>query len=139
MKEIKLGDFVIGGNNPFILIAGPCVIETEETTWDIAAYLKEITDLLSIPFVFKASYDKANRTSLNSYRGPGPRQGLKILKKIKDELSLPIISDVHRFEEVDEAAAVLDILQIPAFLCRQTDFVTAVAATGRAVNIKKGQ
>ena len=139
MKEITLGDFVIGGHNPFILIAGPCVIENEETTREVAAYLKEITDQLSIPFVFKASYDKANRTSLNSYRGPGARQGLNILKKIKEEFSLPILSDVHRFEEIDEAAEVLDVLQIPAFLCRQTDFVTAVAATGLAVNVKKGQ
>ncbi|MBN2687717.1 MAG: 3-deoxy-8-phosphooctulonate synthase [Deltaproteobacteria bacterium] len=139
MKEIMMEDFVMGGKNPFVLIAGPCVIETEETTREIASYLKEITDQLSIPFIFKASYDKANRTSLDSFRGPGLRKGLDVLKSIKDELSLPILSDVHRFEEIDEAAAVLDIIQIPAFLCRQTDFVTAVAATGRAVNIKKGQ
>ena len=139
MKEITLGDFVIGGNKPFVLIAGPCVIETEQTTRDIAAYLKEITDQLSIPFVFKASYDKANRTSLNSYRGPGWQQGLKILKSIKDDFSLSIISDVHRFEEIEEASAVLDILQIPAFLCRQTDFIASVAATGQVVNVKKGQ
>jgi 2-dehydro-3-deoxyphosphooctonate aldolase (KDO 8-P synthase) len=139
MKEIIMKDFVIGGKNPFVLIAGPCVIETEETTREIASYLKEITNQLSIPFIYKASYDKANRTSLDSFRGPGLRKGLKVLKSIKDELSLPILSDVHRFEEIDEAAAVLDIIQIPAFLCRQTDFVTAVAATGRAVNVKKGQ
>lgn len=139
MKEIMMEDFVMGGKNPFVLIAGPCVIETEETTREIASYLKEITDQLSIPFIFKASYDKANRTSLDSFRGPGLRKGLDVLKSIKDELSLPILSDVHRFEEIDEAAAVLDIIQIPAFLCRQTDFVTAVAATGRAVNVKKGQ
>lgn len=139
MNKIALGDFIIGGTNPFILIAGPCVIETEEITRDIAAYLKEITDQLSIPFVFKASYDKANRTSIDSYRGPGARKGLEILKRIKDEFSLPILSDVHRFEEIEEAAAVLDIMQIPAFLCRQTDFVTAVAGAGRAVNVKKGQ
>lgn len=139
MNKIALGDFIIGGANPFILIAGPCVIETEEITRDIAAYLKGITDQLSIPFVFKASYDKANRTSIDSYRGPGARKGLEILKRIKDEFSLPILSDVHRFEEIEEAAAVLDIMQIPAFLCRQTDFVTAVAGAGRAVNVKKGQ
>ncbi|MBN2254384.1 MAG: 3-deoxy-8-phosphooctulonate synthase [Deltaproteobacteria bacterium] len=139
MKEIMMEDFVMGGKNPFVLIAGPCVIENEETTREIASYLKEITDQLSIPFIFKASYDKANRTSLDSFRGPGLRKGLDVLKSIKDELSLPILSDVHRFEEIDEAAAVLDIIQIPAFLCRQTDFVTAVAATGRAVNVKKGQ
>lgn len=139
MEEIVIGDVVIGGKRPFVLIAGPCVIETEERTRDIAGYLKEITDLLAVPFIFKASYDKANRTSLLSFRGPGLREGLKILQRIKDDMSLSVLSDVHRFEELDEAAAVLDIVQIPAFLCRQTDFVTAVAATGKAVNVKKGQ
>ncbi len=122
-----------------VLVAGPCVIEDREKTRDIAAYLKELTGRLGIPFIFKASYDKANRTSLDSFRGPGARKGLKILEAIKSELGIPILSDVHRAEEAAPAAEVLDILQIPAFLCRQTDLILAVSRTGKPVNIKKGQ
>jgi len=139
MKQIVLNDFAIGGGAPFVLVAGPCVVEDEKTTRGIAAFLKSITEELKIPFIFKASYDKANRTSKASYRGPGLKEGLKILKDIKEELSIPVLSDVHRFEEIDEASHVLDILQIPAFLSRQTDFIMEVARSGRIVNIKKGQ
>jgi 2-dehydro-3-deoxyphosphooctonate aldolase (KDO 8-P synthase) len=139
MKQIRLKDFIIGGDTPFVLIAGPCVIEDEATTIDIAAFLKDITEELHIPFIFKASYDKANRTSKDSYRGPGIKDGLAILRRINEELSIPVLSDVHRFEEIGEAVEVLDIIQIPAFLCRQTDFVMDVARTGKIINIKKGQ
>ncbi len=126
MKQIKLNNFTIGGNNGFTLIAGPCVLENETAAVEIALYLKELTKKMQIPFVFKASYDKANRTSIESYRGPGLAGGLKMLEKVKNEAGVPVISDVHRFEEIDEAAAVLDIMQVPAFLCRQTDFVVEV-------------
>ena len=139
MKQIILRDFVIGGNVPFVLIAGPCVIEDEKKTRDIAESLKNITEELAIPFVFKASYDKANRTSKDSFRGPGIKEGLKILKSIKEDLSIPVLSDIHRFEEIEEASNVLDVMQVPAFLSRQTDFVTEVAKFGKIVNIKKGQ
>jgi 2-dehydro-3-deoxyphosphooctonate aldolase (KDO 8-P synthase) len=139
MKQIKLNGFVIGRGAPFVLIAGPCVLEDEKKTFDIASHLKKLTLELQIPFIFKASYDKANRTSLNSYRGPGLQKGLDILQNIKNDLQVPILSDVHRFEEIDRAAAVLDIIQVPAFLCRQTDFVMAIAKTSRVINIKKGQ
>ncbi len=121
------------------LIAGPCVIESETACLEAAGFLKDLTQSLGLPFVFKSSYDKANRSSLRSYRGPGLDGGLKILSRVKQEIKVPVLSDVHRFEEVPAAAIVLDILQIPAFLCRQTDFLLAVAATGKAVNIKKGQ
>jgi len=130
---------VIGGNGGFVLIAGPCVVEDPQGTRAIARYLKELTDELEIPFVFKASYDKANRTSAKSYRGPGMKEGLRILKEIKDEFGIPVLSDVHRFEEIDAAAKVLDIMQVPAFLCRQTDFIVEVARRARVINIKKGQ
>ena len=139
MKQIQLNDFFIGGGAPFVLIAGPCVIEDEEKTFAIASYLKKLTMDLNIPFIFKASYDKANRTSLNSYRGPGLQKGLEILQHIKQDLQIPILSDVHRFEEIEPAAGVLDVIQIPAFLCRQTDFVIEVAKAARVINIKKGQ
>ena len=139
MKPIRIGRLSIGGGSPLALIAGPCVIENEEKTMEIASYLKELTGKLGIPFIFKASYDKANRTSRDAYRGPGLTRGLEILKKIREELDIPVLSDVHRFEEIDPAARVLDVLQIPAFLCRQTDFVVEVARKARAVNIKKGQ
>jgi len=139
MKQIVLRDFVIGGNAPFVLIAGPCVIEDEKKTRDIAEFLKNITEELAIPFIFKASYDKANRTSKDSFRGPGIKEGLKILKSIKEDLSTPVLSDIHRFEEIEEASNVLDVMQVPAFLSRQTDFVTEVAKFGKIVNIKKGQ
>lgn len=129
----------IGSGSPLILISGPCVIEEYETTYAIAAYLKELSQKLDIPFIFKASYDKANRTSINSFRGPGIDKGLKILESIKTRLDIKILSDVHRVSEVDKAAQVLDIIQIPAFLCRQTDLIIAAAKTGKPVNIKKGQ
>jgi len=139
MKEVRVGKLSIGRKKPFVLMAGPCVIEEEGLTGEIALSLKEITDKLQIPFIFKASYDKANRTSLNGYRGPGAGPGLKILSRIKARYNIPLLSDVHRFEELDQAVEVLDVVQIPAFLCRQTDFVMAAAARARALNIKKGQ
>jgi 2-dehydro-3-deoxyphosphooctonate aldolase (KDO 8-P synthase) len=132
-------DIAMGPGAELVLIAGPCVIEDYETTLSIARFLKQITEELQIPFVFKASYDKANRTSIQSYRGPGMREGLQILHRIKQELSIPILSDVHSPTEVTDAAQVLDIIQIPAFLCRQTDLILAVAQTGKPINIKKGQ
>jgi 2-dehydro-3-deoxyphosphooctonate aldolase (KDO 8-P synthase) len=115
------------------------VIESEAACLEAARFLKDLTRCLEIPFIFKSSYDKANRSSLNSYRGPGMEEGLRILGRVKKELGIPILTDVHRFEEVAPAAAVLDVLQVPAFLCRQTDFILAVAATGKAINVKKGQ
>jgi len=129
----------MGPGAELVLFAGPCVIEDHKTTLSIARFLKQMTSELGIPFVFKASYDKANRTSLQSYRGPGIRAGLEILFSIKNELSIPILSDVHARSEVESAAQVLDIIQIPAFLCRQTDLILEVAQTGKPVNIKKGQ
>ena len=138
-REIQIADIKIGGNNPFTLIAGPCVIEDEATTLRAAEALKEITSKLSIPLVFKASYDKANRSSVSSYRGPGLVNGLKILSKVKETFNISLLSDVHRFKEIGPASEVLDCLQIPAFLCRQTDFVVEAAKTGKAVNVKKGQ
>ena len=139
MKRIKIGDFFIGDNKKFVLIAGPCVLENEESAIHTAQYLKKLTAKLKIPFIFKASYDKANRTSIKSYRGPGTKKGLAILKKIKEDLNIPVLSDVHRFEEIDAAAEVLDVIQVPAFLCRQTDFITEIAKKARVINIKKGQ
>ncbi len=138
-NEVVAGNLKIGGNNPLVLIAGPCVIEDENKTLDLAAKIKEITEELNIPFVFKASYDKANRTSIDSYRGPGLDAGLKIFTRVKDLMGVPVISDVHNVEDVKPASEVLDVLQIPAFLSRQTDLVLAAAATGKTVNIKKGQ
>jgi 2-dehydro-3-deoxyphosphooctonate aldolase (KDO 8-P synthase) len=139
MNQIKLNDFIIGNNTGFILIAGPCVLENEAAALDVAQYLQKLTSKLKIPFIFKASYDKANRTSINSYRGPGIKDGLPILRRIKEKLAVPVLSDVHRFEEIDAAAQVLDVLQVPAFLCRQTDFVMEVAQKAKIINIKKGQ
>lgn len=139
MKKIRIGNFVAGDNKKFVLIAGPCVLENEKTAMDIARYLKKLTAKLSIPFIFKASYDKANRTSIKSYRGPGAKKGLAILEKIKGELNIPVLSDVHRFEEIDPASKVLDVMQVPAFLCRQTDFVVEIAKKARVINVKKGQ
>lgn len=138
-KAIKIGNVTVGGGNPFVLIAGPCVIESEASAFRHAKALKEITSSLGIPFIFKSSYDKANRTSIDSFRGPGLKNGLKILKKIKNELRVPVLSDVHCREDVKDASEVLDVIQIPAFLSRQTDLILAAARTGRAVNIKKGQ
>jgi len=129
----------IGGDGGFVLIAGPCVVEDPQGTRDIARYLKDLTEQLDIPFVFKASYDKANRTSAKSFRGPGMKEGLRILRGIREEFGIPVLSDVHRFEEIDDAAEVLDIMQVPAFLCRQTDFIVEVARRAKVINIKKGQ
>lgn len=124
---------------PFFLIAGPCVIETEDLTLKIAGYLKETSDAMNIPVIFKTSYDKANRSSRDSYRGPGLEKGLEIIERVKRETGLPVLSDVHCRQDIDTAAEVLDVIQIPAFLCRQTDLILAVAETGRPINIKKGQ
>ncbi|WP_027339485.1 3-deoxy-8-phosphooctulonate synthase [Halonatronum saccharophilum] len=140
VREVVLDDKVkFGGDNPFVLIAGPCAIESEERVLKIATKVKEMTERLDIPYVFKSSYDKANRSSIDSYRGPGIEEGLRILKKVKEELDLPVISDIHTAEQAKRAAEVLDIIQIPAFLSRQTDLVTAVGETGKIVNVKKGQ
>lgn len=139
MKPIRVGRLSMGGGAPLVLIAGPCVIEDEGKSLEIARYLKELTAQIGIPFIFKASYDKANRTSQEGYRGPGLTRGLEILQRVREDLDIPVLSDVHRFEEIDPAARILDVLQIPAFLCRQTDFVAEVARKARAVNIKKGQ
>lgn len=126
-------------DSPFFLVSGPCVIEDEAVTLRIAARLKALTDSLDIPFTFKASYDKANRSAITSFRGPGIQDGLRVLAKVKETLGVPILSDVHRISEVAAAAQVLDVIQIPAFLCRQTDLLLAVAKTGKPVNVKKGQ
>jgi 2-dehydro-3-deoxyphosphooctonate aldolase (KDO 8-P synthase) len=139
MNKIILRDFVVGGGAPFILIAGPCVIENEKITRNIAEHLKNLTKALKIPFVFKSSYDKANRTSINSYRGPGLMQGLQVLERIKKDFDVPVLSDVHRFEEIEPASEVLDVVQVPAFLCRQTDFIVEVAKRAKMINVKKGQ
>jgi 2-dehydro-3-deoxyphosphooctonate aldolase (KDO 8-P synthase) len=139
MKKISIGGFEVGGGAPLVLIAGPCVIEDEEKTMGIAHDLKELTGKLGIPLIFKASYDKANRTSRDAFRGPGLTRGLEILKRIRDAFAIPVLSDVHRFEEIAPAAAVLDVLQAPAFLCRQTDFIVEIARRAKVVNIKKGQ
>ncbi len=139
VKEICTGPVTVGGKRPFVLIAGPCVIESEASCLETAHFLAHLTKSMKIPLIFKSSYDKANRSALGSYRGPGLKKGLEVLARVKRELGIPVLSDVHRFEEVEPAAQVLDVLQIPAFLCRQTDFVMAVAGAGKAVNVKKGQ
>lgn len=138
MKSVKVGNTVLDGSSLFVL-AGPCVIEDPERTLNIGREMKKICEKLGLPYVFKASFDKANRSSFTSYRGPGLEEGLKILGYIKKELNVPVVSDIHAVEQVEKAAEVLDILQIPAFLCRQTDLLEAAAATGRCVNVKKGQ
>ena len=136
---MKLCGFEIGLTQPFFLIAGPCVIESEQLQMDTAGTLKEITSSLGIPFIFKSSYDKANRSSGTTFRGPGMHKGLEILAKVKKELGVPLLTDVHAEADIATVAAVVDVLQTPAFLCRQTDFINAVAQSGRPVNIKKGQ
>jgi 2-dehydro-3-deoxyphosphooctonate aldolase (KDO 8-P synthase) len=136
---MKLCGFEIGLRRPFFLIAGPCVVESEQLQMDTAGALKEITSALGIPFIFKSSYDKANRSSGTSFRGPGMQRGLEILATVKKDLGLPILTDVHAEHEIAEVAKVVDVLQTPAFLCRQTDFIRAVAQSGKPVNIKKGQ
>jgi 2-dehydro-3-deoxyphosphooctonate aldolase (KDO 8-P synthase) len=136
---MQLCGFDVGLDRPFFLIAGPCVVESEQLQIDVAGRLKEITGALGIPFIFKSSYDKANRSSGTSFRGPGRDKGLKILDEVRRQLDVPILTDVHTEEEVPEVAAVVDVLQTPAFLSRQTDFIHAVAKSGKPVNIKKGQ
>jgi 2-dehydro-3-deoxyphosphooctonate aldolase (KDO 8-P synthase) len=136
---MKLCGFDIGLQRPFFLIAGPCVIESEQLQMDVAGQLKEIAGSLGIPFIFKSSFDKANRSSGTSYRGPGMARGLEILARVKQELGVPVLTDVHTEAEISAVAAVVDVLQTPAFLCRQTDFIRAVAQSGKPVNIKKGQ
>jgi 2-dehydro-3-deoxyphosphooctonate aldolase (KDO 8-P synthase) len=136
---VKLCGFEVGLQRPFFLISGPCVVESEQLQMDVAGQLKEITAALGIPFIFKSSYDKANRSSGASFRGPGMDKGLEILAKVKRELQVPILTDVHTEAEVPRVAQVVDVLQTPAFLCRQTDFIRAVAQSGKPVNIKKGQ
>jgi len=136
---MKLCGFDVGLDKPFFLIAGPCVVESEQLQMDTAGTLKEITSSLGIPFIFKSSFDKANRSSGTSFRGPGRDKGLEILAKVKRELDLPVLTDVHTEEDIAAAARVVDVLQTPAFLCRQTDFIRAAAQSGKPVNIKKGQ
>lgn len=138
-REIIAGNVKIGGTRPLALIAGPCVIENEAATLRHAEKLLTICNGVNMPLIFKASYDKANRTSINSFRGPGIKEGLAILRKVKETLGLPIISDIHSIEQIAPAAEVLDIIQIPAFLCRQTDLLVAAAKSGRIINVKKGQ
>lgn len=138
-RTINIGPTAIGGGNPIILIAGPCVIESERHVRLMAEKLREMTSRLGIPFIFKSSYDKGNRSSLKGYRGPGWRKGLPMLDAIQRDLGVPVLSDVHYPEELAPAAEVLDVLQIPAFLCRQTDFLLAAGAAGKPVNVKKGQ
>jgi len=136
---MKLCGFDVGLDRPFFLIAGPCVVESEQLQMDVAGQLKEMTAALGIPFIFKSSYDKANRSSGKSFRGPGMEKGLEILAKVKKVVGVPVLTDVHTEEEVPTVAGIVDVLQTPAFLCRQTDFIHAVARSGKPVNIKKGQ
>ncbi len=136
---MKLCHFEAGLDRPFFLIAGPCVIESKQLALDVAGQLKEICAGLGIPFIFKSSYDKANRSSGSSFRGLGMREGLNILSEVRRQIGVPVLTDVHAIEEITEVAAAVDVLQTPAFLCRQTDFIQAVAASGKPVNIKKGQ
>ncbi|MCC6345658.1 MAG: 3-deoxy-8-phosphooctulonate synthase, partial [Nitrospirales bacterium] len=137
--EISFNDISVGGGRPPLIIAGPCVIESEEITFHTAGKLKEMCAAAGLSFIFKSSYDKANRTSVSSYRGPGIDRGLRILSDVKNRFGIPILSDAHSVEEVKIAAEALDVLQLPAFLCRQTDLILAAAKTGKPVNIKKGQ
>ena len=138
-RELTIGGVKLGGGRPLGLIAGPCVIENEAATLRHAERLLTICNGLGMPLIFKASYDKANRTSVRAFRGPGLEEGLRILAKVKQSLGLPVLSDIHSIEQVQPAAEVLDVLQIPAFLCRQTDLLVAAAQTGKVVNVKKGQ
>lgn len=138
-RLVKAGDVEIGGVRPLVVIAGPCVVESRESALRHAAALKEKADQVGVPYVFKSSYDKANRSSVHSFRGPGLQRGLEILAAVKEKIGVPILTDVHEIDQVAAAKEVADILQIPAFLCRQTDFVVAVAQSGRIVNVKKGQ
>ncbi len=139
MKQINIGKIKIGAGSPLVLIAGPCVIESESSCLAAAKKLKELAEKLSMPFIFKASFDKANRLSPDSYRGPGIKKGLEVINKVKQKIGVPVLSDIHCRQDIDEAKKVLDIIQIPAFLCRQTDLVIAAAKTGKIINIKKAQ
>lgn len=139
VREISIGNVRMGGKNPLVLIAGPCVIENEETTLAVAAELKGICSDLGVGLIFKASYDKANRTSVDSFRGPGITEGLRILSRVKEVHSLPVLSDVHDISQIEPAAEVLDVIQIPAFLSRQTDLLVAAGKSGCVINVKKGQ
>ncbi len=136
---MKLCGFEVGLEQPFFLISGPCVVESMQLQLDVAGHLKEVTAALGIPFIFKSSYDKANRSSGKSFRGPGIDEGLKILAEVRKQIGVPVLTDVHSEKEIPTVAGVVDVLQTPAFLCRQTDFIHAVAASGKPVNIKKGQ
>jgi 2-dehydro-3-deoxyphosphooctonate aldolase (KDO 8-P synthase) len=136
---IRIGDVHIGNDLPLVLMAGPCVIESEDFTLTVAAGIAAVADRAGVPLIFKSSFDKANRTSKDGFRGPGLDEGLRILQRVRDEIGVPVITDVHTPEQVAAVAEVADVLQTPAFLCRQTDFIQAVAAAGRPVNIKKGQ
>ncbi len=139
MNEVKVGEIRIGKGNPLVLIAGPCVIESEAIVLEIAKELKALCQGLEIPLIFKASYEKDNRGSEKSYKGPGLKEGLRILSKVKEAFSLPVLSDVHRMEDVDQAKDVLDVIQIPAFLCQQTSLLLKAGESGKVINIKKGQ
>ena len=136
---MNLLDFNVGSDQPFFLIAGPCVIESEAMALSTAEYLRDLTAKLEIPFIYKSSFDKANRSSVNSFRGPGIEEGLRVLEKVKCDIGVPVLTDVHEDTPLDEVADVVDVLQTPAFLCRQTNFILNVAKTGKPVNIKKGQ
>ena len=138
-RPVTVGSITIGGGGPLVLIGGPCAIEDERHALMTAERLAKITAERRVPFIYKSSYDKANRSSVNGYRGPGLVEGLRILRKVRETLKVPVLSDVHQVSEVDPAAEVLDVIQIPAFLCRQTDLILAAAATGKPVNVKKGQ
>ncbi len=137
--RVEIGNIVMGRGRPMVLIAGPCVLEDLETARTTAVYLQEVSKKLRLPFIFKASYDKANRTAVDAFRGPGIENGLEVLSRLKSDLGIPVLSDVHSPEEVHHAAQVLDVVQIPAFLCRQTDLLLAAAATQKPINVKKGQ
>ena len=139
MNEVRIGEIRIGKGNPLVLIAGPCVLESEPLALEIAEQLRQLCRTLKIPLIFKASYEKDNRSSEKSYKGPGLEEGLRVLAKIKEKVGIPVLSDVHRMEDVDRAKEVLDIIQIPAFLCQQTSLLIKAGETGRVVNIKKGQ
>jgi len=139
VQEIDLGGFYGGGDHPHFLIAGPCVIESEQIVLDTAFQIAEIAKQVGFPFIFKSSYDKANRSSIQSFRGLGMDKGLAILQKVKEKVQVPVLTDVHSVEEATQAGQIVDVLQIPAFLCRQTDLLIAAAKTGRVVNVKKGQ
>ena len=136
VNPVQIGDFAVGGGSPFVLIAGPCVIASEGHATDLAVRLAELASRLRVPFIFKASYDKANRTSGRSFRGPGLKEGLRVLAAIKSRVSAPILTDIHEPSQAAPAAEIADVLQIPAFLSRQTDLLVAAAKTGRVVNIK---